>query len=346
MGNHLFTDARSSLTLALSLCLACVGLSCTSGPTPRKPASGAPRAQAAPDDAPQTLGEKLGRQLEARQFYGCIAVADATASEGKERSEFGVFVTRAVEDQLLSKARGVRFHRLSPKALTDHRKFVDEIVLAKADAVLQGEYFQGQQAVNVTLTISRPLGETLASAQGSLALTPDLLALLNKKLESPQGSGPPDPALKKAQIISSLYTLKSTDPEIKVSVSFAQSNPRVNEPVSFIVTTSVDGHLSLWNNSASGGLAFLVPNQFVQSVPVKAGQPYMVPSREMGFEVVATPPAGWDRVKAIVSRQPIPWLRDPHGNVPTGSIPALEAIAKLLENTPFGEARCEIEIKP
>jgi hypothetical protein len=150
----------------------------------------------------------------------------------------------------------------------------------------------------------------------------------------------------KQDLISCLYRLDSTDPDIQVRIRPARPQYRLGDAVSFLVTSNVNGYLSLWNNGVSGDLAFLVPNQFVSSVTVRAGEPVEVPSRAMPFEVVAEPPPGWDRAKAIVTREPIPWPRDAKGNIPSETMENLEVLKKVLEKSQFGEARCEIEIKP
>lgn len=70
------------------------------------------------------------------------------------------------------------------------------------------------------------------------------------------------------------------------------------------------GYLSLFVVDALGTVSLLVPNSAVRTLQVQPGATVTVPA-DAGFKLLATPPLGMTRVKAIVSRDPLPLVGSP-----------------------------------
>ena len=335
--------------LALPSAILCVLPSCATGPTPtprtrRTSATELPTGSAV--DVPSMLSAALARRLGSCRGVSCIAVADARAKEGQERSDFGVFMAKSVAAYLSQSSIGdrVRFYHLPGKALVDRREYFNYMNLSKSDAELSGEYSVGHESVDVIMRVKSLNGYELASAQSSLPMTPDVQARIRKKLRV--GGSSRGGRLDKAALISGLYHMDGTDPQIEVTIRPTSKQYHFGDLVSFCVKSNVNGYLSLWNIAVSGDLAFLAPNEFVRSLTIRADHPCQIPTAAMCFEIFADAPAGWDRAKAIVTRKPIAWPKDTQCNVPSESIESLQIIKQILDKTSFGEARCEIEIVP
>lgn len=280
----------------------------------------------------------------------CIAVCEALgpADGGRERSDFGTYVLTPVASILQKQAPQLRFVRLEdcPKYSP---AWMRETALSKADAVLEGKYVPGDATFELTIEVTRPLGRTLSTSHRLIAATKEYRALADHRLPPVRPHEGDQAALKESELKSELYHAAATDATVNVALRPLRNPVRLGGNIQFTVESSVSGYVAILYQGSSGRLDFLVPNQFSDRVAIRGGEAIAVPTMEMvnkGIALEASAPAGIERVKAIVSREPIAWPRDAAGNVPTDSVAKLRAIAEVLKDASFGEARCELKTEP
>lgn len=93
--------------------------------------------------------------------------------------------------------------------------------------------------------------------------------------------------------------------DVRVALEKAGRTVQVGEDIQFKVQSDHDGFLSLFVVDAKGNVGTLIPNGKLQCQPVRAGIPIHIP-RDVPFSLRAQPPLGPTRIKAIVTRAPIP----------------------------------------
>jgi len=297
----------------------------------------------------EAIAADLARSL-GQEPVTCIAVSEALGpgDGGRERSDFGTYILTPIASAMQKLAPAQRFVRLEdcPKYSA---AWMRAIALTKADAVLEGKYVPGAATLELTIEVTRPLGQTLASSHRQIPATPEYRTMADHRLPPIRPHESDKAALQADELKGELFHAAPTDPAIKVTIRPLRSPVPMAGSIRFIVTSSINGYLSVLYQGSSGKLDFLVPNPFVERVAVRAGEALVLPTPDMtakGIALEATPPAGWERIKAVVSRDPIAWPRDASGNVPTDTEARLRAIAEVLKGAKFGEARCELETRP
>lgn len=83
---------------------------------------------------------------------------------------------------------------------------------------------------------------------------------------------------------------------------------RLGDQVRVCVKATQDCYLTLLNLAPDGELTILFPNRHNQNNRIQGGITHEVPSDGYGFNIVLEEPAGVDRLKAIVTRDPAPLL--------------------------------------
>ena len=328
----------SRLTACLAVCLALLAAASCAGTAAPSTSGGGARASGT-----AAIAQDLAEQLKGKAV-SCIAVGEALgAAEGSaQRSSFGIYITKEVASEL--NRLGFRIVHLVEEAKFDEARWLDAISLNKADAVLEGTWLDAGAVFELTMEVRRPMGETYASARGKIPATEGYRKLVQellpprKPVRSAKAAG--------AELKSDIYHARATDPRIQVSLRPVRTPVRVGDKVAFLVKSNTNGYLSLLYNASSGGLDFLVPSEHAPVVTVREGTELLVPGPEMSFDMRAAQPPGWERVKAIVTREPIQWPRDGRRNVPMKTEADLKAVLETLQNAAFGEAKTELETLP
>ncbi len=93
--------------------------------------------------------------------------------------------------------------------------------------------------------------------------------------------------------------------EVRVDLETSGRMVRVGEEIQFKIQSKFDGFLSLFVVDAIGNVGVLIPNEKLPQQKIQAGVPIVIP-RDVSFTLKAKPPLGATRVKAIVTRNPIP----------------------------------------
>jgi hypothetical protein len=83
---------------------------------------------------------------------------------------------------------------------------------------------------------------------------------------------------------------------------------RIGDPIRFTVEAERSGYLLVLDVAADGQINVLFPNVAATDAAIVGGHPYMLGGPEMPFTLEACPPAGDDRVVAILSTRPLPDL--------------------------------------
>jgi subtilisin family serine protease len=92
------------------------------------------------------------------------------------------------------------------------------------------------------------------------------------------------------------------------------------------------GYLSLFVVDAWGTVSLLVPNSAVLALQVQPGKAIIVPS-DAGFKLLASAPLGMTRVKAIVSRDPLPLVGSPDAAGLLRRVTLDQQVASVRPNT-------------
>jgi TolB-like protein len=98
--------------------------------------------------------------------------------------------------------------------------------------------------------------------------------------------------------------------QVTIDIDGGERRVAVGQPLRFRVTSPRMGYLSLFVVDANGSVSMLLPNSVVGSLALQPGVPQFVPSGT-AFSIVAAPPAGMTRVKAVVTRDPLPLMGSP-----------------------------------
>ena len=93
--------------------------------------------------------------------------------------------------------------------------------------------------------------------------------------------------------------------EIRLSLEGARGTVEDGAELRFRVESDRSGFLSLFVVNADGAVGMLVPNERVRELPVRPRTAVSVPS-DLGFRLLARPPYGATRIKAIVTKAPLP----------------------------------------
>ena len=93
--------------------------------------------------------------------------------------------------------------------------------------------------------------------------------------------------------------------EIRISLEGARGTVEAGAALCFRVESDRGGFLSLFVVDADGAVGMLVPNERVRELPVRAQSVISVPT-DLGFRLLARPPYGATRIKAIVTKSPLP----------------------------------------
>ncbi|MCC5805897.1 MAG: DUF4384 domain-containing protein [Opitutales bacterium] len=132
---------------------------------------------------------------------------------------------------------------------------------------------------------------------------------------------------------------------------------RIGSLVRFNVSVSHNCHLTLVNIGTDGNLALLFPNERHGDNRVRAGETVSIPDDAHAFRFRLAPPPGIDRVKAIVSLDPVRITAAdlsggqdaPGGRSRAGTARAVEVIereARRLDPARWAEAHVEFEVTP
>jgi subtilisin family serine protease len=93
--------------------------------------------------------------------------------------------------------------------------------------------------------------------------------------------------------------------EVRLSLEGARGTVEDGAELRFRVESDRGGFLSLFVVDADGSVGMLVPNEGVRELPIRPRTAVSVPS-DLGFRLLARPPYGATRIKAIVTKAPLP----------------------------------------
>ena len=336
-------------TLWLAL-LTALGTACN-GPQPPGPRPPSPPPRPRPPSAITTvdaLAADLARKL--GPAPRCLVATELLGPRygGYERSDFGANFFHEFNSRLREKAPHIRTSVLKG-APRDSAAWVEGLSLQKADAVIEGTYQLDEENHTFALTIevSRRTEAVLASTHGRIRATKAMVADAKRRLTVLKPGTKDRVWISREELKLELYDLPSTAADIKVGIRPVRKVVPFDQNIEFEVHSNVNGYLTILYHGASGALDFLIPNPRLPVLTVRKGEKLMVPPAEPvnGWitKLPAGPPAGWERVKAIVSRQRIPWPIDAKGNVPTDTVARLRAVREILRDSRFGEGHCELQ---
>jgi hypothetical protein len=131
----------------------------------------------------------------------------------------------------------------------------------------------------------------------------------------------------------------------------------IGDDVEILVEASRDCYLTLLNVGTSGKLTILYPNSLHPDSFLPGGRPHVIPGSEYGFRYVLKGPIGTERLKAIATSEPVPFLESSFA--PDGSLfkqieatAAARDIAIVKERTEelapdaWAEDSFEFDVKP
>lgn len=303
-----------------------------------------------PADPIATIAEDLAGQLKNKPA-SCVVVDELHSMDGGrvQRTAFGVYIVQPIATELHK--RGVRTVNMTDEARASVSEWIKFVNLSKADAVLQGEYLPGTRQFELaSVRICRPMGETLAASRGEL-LTKDTYLDMDRRTLPDEKTGGAEPETRLIEFKSDIYHSAGTDRAITVEIRPAAKSIHIGESVSFTVKSNVNGYVTLLFFGSSNKLAFLTPSVIVATATIRADQDLRIPAdfnpanADIALNIVETGPPGWDRIKVLVSRDPIPWPLA-NGNVASTTEAHLKGITNVLKEACFGEARCELEVLP
>ena len=100
----------------------------------------------------------------------------------------------------------------------------------------------------------------------------------------------------------------------------------IADPVTLMVRTERDCHLTLLNTGPTGASRLLFPNRYQQQTLIRAGQTVVVPGIGAGLSIVPVGPAGMEHVTAACRTGAGPAL-GAHGDFRAAAFPALDDAA-------------------
>ena len=99
--------------------------------------------------------------------------------------------------------------------------------------------------------------------------------------------------------------VQAINPDFKVRLWTNKTHYRMGDEIVFSFQAERDCYLNLVDINSQGEMTLLFPNRFYSDNRVRGGRTYSIPDSSYGFKIKAQPPAGTDRVYAIVSTQPL-----------------------------------------
>ena len=120
-------------------------------------------------------------------------------------------------------------------------------------------------------------------------------------------------------------------PPFALQVAADRSFYRPADPVTLMVKTEADCHLSLLNTGPGGASRLLFPNQHQQNTLIRAGQTVVVPGLGGGVSIVPIGPAGVENVVAVCRTGEQPAFGVP-GDFRGGAFPAMEDAETTARN--------------
>ena len=106
---------------------------------------------------------------------------------------------------------------------------------------------------------------------------------------------------------------------------------RITDPVTLMVKTERDCHLTLLNTGPTGASRLLFPNRYQQQTLIRAGQTVVVPGIGAGVSIVPIGPAGVEHVTAVCRTGAGAALGAP-GDFRAAPFPTLEDTAAAVRN--------------
>lgn len=125
--------------------------------------------------------------------------------------------------------------------------------------------------------------------------------------QSPDAVGSLTAALRKELNAMAVAALENPSRPFEVYFGFGGAENRfsVGDPMEFRVTSGRDGYLTIVDVDQLGSVNLVFPNEFAGQTAVRAGQPVVLPSPEMGFAFQAAEPLGRGVVRVFVTDQPL-----------------------------------------
>lgn len=83
---------------------------------------------------------------------------------------------------------------------------------------------------------------------------------------------------------------------------------RIGDKIIFHFKSNTDGYLTIVDVQPGGDVVVLFPNEIRPSNKIEAGREYSIPSKDDGFEITVSEPAGKDSVVAFFTKRKVGWL--------------------------------------
>ena len=95
---------------------------------------------------------------------------------------------------------------------------------------------------------------------------------------------------------------------VQVEVDSRDGEYVEGEVIKAIVTSNEDGYLYLFYRDADAKVTVLFPNQYQRDNRIQRNEPLPVPGPDAGFRIKVGPPFGYELLKAVVSKKPLPFI--------------------------------------
>ena len=125
----------------------------------------------------------------------------------------------------------------------------------------------------------------------------------------------------------------STWPALPFTLEIAADKPvyRVTDPVTLMIRTGADCHLTLLNTGPNGATRLLFPNRYQQQTLIPAGQTVVVPGLGAGVTIAPIGPAGVEHVTAVCRTGEVPVPGVP-GDFRTDAFPRVDDAGSTARN--------------
>jgi hypothetical protein len=106
------------------------------------------------------------------------------------------------------------------------------------------------------------------------------------------------------EILDEANKIQNDNPAVKLSLTSDNQSYKPGDEIKFKLDTDSEGHLTILDIGTSGEVTILFPNQWHPTSKVDKGQ-INLPPENANFRFVVKGPAGPEKVKAILSQEPI-----------------------------------------
>ena len=192
------------------------------------------------------------------------------------------------------------------------------------DYFVRGFYKQGKRGLSVwSQLISTSTGNIVSSGKVEMArniIIAEDLALLDRLKNQESAVRALGHLQNYEESVDHLMALKPNQTSLNVKLWTEKNDYRIGEKITFFVKAEKPCYLILLDVSPDGEAKIIFPNTDSGDNFLKGNQTFQVPQESSGMEFRIQGPAGLERVKALVSLQPV----NPLDLVPQGGLYAIK----------------------